>query len=276
MYKKVFIAFVLVFSFNTFIFSQNGKLNNGKESLKTTKSTSEGTKTLKTTSSKSATANNSNPFARILWSLAAYTVYGVAVESPWEMNGRMHDAEISTYPYKNGNSGNYIYTDSTNYNMTRFDITNSFVIENKNLYGNNFGVNFRFLKRFALDVDYLFLTEKVNENNDSFSLYSALLKYYRVRTQKLDAWFGLGIMHVGSDVNKSGFGIGVGAEWFFVEPISAHFSHKFTSINSESVNKTQILLKYHLKNYHISSGYESFNIGVSKINTFSIGVGASF
>jgi opacity protein-like surface antigen len=83
-------------------------------------------------------------------------------------------------------------------------------------------------------------------------------------------------MHVGSDVNKTGFGLGIGAEWFVAKPISLKFSHKFTNINDREVNNTKFLLKYHLENYHISSGYERFKIGVSKINAFSIGVGASF
>jgi len=122
----------------------------------------------------------------------------------------------------------------------------------------------------------LYLTEKTGVEKDDFSLYAAFLKYHRIRTQKFDAWFGLGIMHVGNDVDKSGFGIGVGAEWFIKKPISLKFSHKWTNINSQEVHKTKLLFKYHLKNYHISSGYEHFKIGVSKIDAFSIGVGASF
>jgi hypothetical protein len=188
----------------------------------------------------------------------------------------MHDAELAKYPYQNSFHGNFIYTDSMNYNIARFDITNNFVIENSNLYGNNFGVDFRFLKRFGLEFDYLYLTEKTSTNRDQFSLYSTLINYHRIRTQKLDTWFGLGVMHVGSDVNKTGFGIGLGAEWFVAKPISFKFSHKWTNINNQEVNNTKLLLKYHLKNYHISSGYEHFKIGVSKIDAFSIGVGASF
>lgn len=262
-------------------FAQEGKLDKGKQSLKTTNSSSSTSKN----SSKASNSNTSNtslfdddinPFLKVLGYIFAYTAYGILIESPFEKEGRMHSSEISNYPYKESYYGNFIYTDSTNYNITRFDISNNFVIENSNLYGNNFGVNFRFLKRFALDLDYLYLTEKVNGGNDSFSLYSALLKYHRIRLQRFDAWFGLGIMHVASDVDKTGFGFGLGAEWFVAKPISIDFSHKWTNINQREVHKTKLLLKYHLKNYQISSGYERFKIGVSKINAFSFGVGASF
>lgn len=221
MFKKLLFVLVLFFALQRNFYAQEGKLYKGKESLKTTNSSgNSGKRTSKTSNNKRTSLNDDieNPFARIVWSIAAYTFYGFAIESPFERNGRMHDAEMANHAYKESSYGNFIYTDSTNYNITRFDITNNFVIENKNLYGNNFGVNFRFLKRFALAVDYLHLTENVNNMNDSFALYSALLKYYRIRTQRFDAWFGLGILHVGSDVDKSGFGLGVGAEWFIKNP----------------------------------------------------------
>jgi len=279
MIKNIFLLTVLFFGLQFNGIAQDGKLNKAKESLKTTNSSgNSGKRTSKTTNSNRNSFNDDieNPFARIIWSIAAYTFYGVVIESPFERYGRMHDAEIANYAYKESNYGNFIYTDSTNYNITRFDFTTNFVLENKNLYGNNFGVNFRFLKRFALDVDVLYLIENLNGTNDSFTLYAALLKYYRVRTQRFDAWFGLGVMHVGSDVNTASFGMGVGAEWFIKKPISLDFAHKWTNINQQEVHKTKLWLKYHIKNYQVFSGYEHFKIGVSKINAFSVGVGASF
>ena len=98
-------------------------------------------------SSKSTATNTTsntyeNPFIRIVWYAAAYTVYGIFFESPWEMKSRMSVAEISNYPYKESKYGNFIYTDATNYNITRFDLYNRFLIESKNLYGNDIGVDF--------------------------------------------------------------------------------------------------------------------------------------
>lgn len=281
--KRIFVLIMFLFAMNLASYAQTGKLEKGKESLKESSSSSNATSSTTSTTKKSGrrTRNyNDNSsfrsfFAGIFIDLFAYTAYGVAIESPFELNGRMHDAELANYPYQSSFHGNFIYTDSINYNITRFDITNNFILENSNLYGNNFGVDFRFLKRFGLEFDYLYLTEKTNRNRDQFSLYSALINYHRIRTQKLDAWFGLGVMHVGYNVNKTGFGVGLGTEWFVAKPISLKFSHKWTNINSREVNNTKLLLKYHIKNYHISSGYEHFKIGVSKIDAFSIGVGVS-
>jgi len=188
----------------------------------------------------------------------------------------MHDAEISYYPYKNKKYGNFIYTDSINYALARVDISNNFVRENKQLYGNNLSVDVRFLQRFGFEANYLQLYEKTPNGKDTFSLYTTMLNYHRIRTQKFDFWFGLGTMYVGNDVRKFGFSYGFGAEWFVAKPISVLASIKASLINKRSVNTSKFLLKYHLKNYHISTGYEKFTLGVSKINSFSIGVGASF
>lgn len=274
MNKNLRIVYLLfIISFHSF--SQSGKLEKGKKSLKTTNSTKSSSK--RTTSvSRNSNNNIQNPFIKILSYVAAYTVYGIAFETPFEFNGRMHDAEIAHFPYENSAHGNFIYTNKTDYSIARFDVYNRFLIENKNLYGNQIGVDFRFFKRFSMDVNYVSFVEKINGNKDSFNMYAALLKYHRIRTQKLDMWFGLGATHVANNVDKTGFTFGVGAEWFIAKPISLLLSHKATSINNNSINDTKVLLKYHLKNYRISTGYENYKLGDSKINTFSIGVEASF
>jgi hypothetical protein len=282
MLKKTVIQFVL-FAFICFhSFSQDGKLEKAKESLKTTNSSGNfGTVSAKSSNAPSTTRNNDvsgveNPFARIIWYVAAYTVYGVVFESPWEMKGRMSTAEISNYPYKEATYGNFIYTDDINYNITRFDVYNHFLIESKNLYGNDFGVDFRFLKRFALDINYTTFSEKINSNRATFNMFSAVLKYHRIRTQRFDAWFGLGFRHIFNDVNKTRFLIGIGGEIFIANPVSLVASHKWATVNSQSVRNTKLLVKYNIKNYRIATGYEQYKLGVSKINAFSIGLEASF
>jgi opacity protein-like surface antigen len=276
MLRKIRII-LLLFTISFTSFSQSSKLEKGKESLKNSSISSTSTKKSKRTKRKSRNTNSFVEviFVDVLLGVFEHVIPGVLFGFPGEREGEMYSAKIAKYPYQNLKQGNFVYTDSTNFTATRFDFTNNFVIENNNLYGTNLGVNFRFLKRWALDVDYLYLTEKNNRMRDSFSLYSTLLKNYRIRSPMFDAWVGLGIMHVKSDVNKSGLGVGFGAEAFIVKPISLEFSYKKGFINENTILKTKVLAKYHLKNYHISSGYEHFKIGVSKINTFSFGIGVS-
>ena len=282
MQKKVLVLILLFTSICYNGNCQEGKLKEAKKSLKTTNSSGNPRTTSKKSTKPSSNSTNNfdngieNPFVRIVWYVAAYTFYGFAIESPWEMKGRMSDAEISNYPYKESKYGNFVYTGATNYNITRFDVYNHFLIENNHLYGNDFGVDFKFLKRFSLDVNYTTFSEKVNGKTDSFNMFSTLLKYHRIRTQRFDAWFGLGFRHVFNDVKETRFLMGFGGEVFIAKPISLVASHKWATVNSQSVKNTRLLLKYHIKNYRIAAGYEYYKLGVSKINAFSIGVEASF
>lgn len=276
--KKYYLIILLVLITPFQSFSQEGKLKKAKQSLNTTASKPSGNKSIKA-SSKKIDDNETSlgaQIASVFVKLFLFVTYETLIESKLEYNGRMHDAEIAAYPYKKPTHGNFIYTDSINYSLARLDVSGNFVIENKNLYGSNLNLDFRFFKRMGLEVDYLQLFEKVNNNVDSFSLYSAMLNYHRIRTQKIDVWFGVGAMHVGDNVNKTGFSFGVGGEWFVTKPISVLTSYKTSKINNRTVSKSKILMKYYINKYNISSGYEHFTLGVSKINTFSIGVGMSF
>jgi hypothetical protein len=286
MQKKLIVLSLLFFIFYCPVYSQGGTLEKAKESLKSTSSNAssgasiiknkKGSRTLSENDEDNDASFFSLIFRDILWGIAKYTVYGVAIESTFEREGRMHSAEISNYPYKEATYGNFVYTDATNYNITRFDVYNHFLIENKKLYGNDFGVDFRFLKRLALDVNYTTFQENINGKKDSFNMFSTLLKYHRIRTQRFDAWFGLGFRHIFNAVNKTRFLLGFGGEIFVTKPLSLIASYKWATVNSQSVRNTKLLLKYHVKNYRIAAGYAHYKLGVSKINAFSIGVEASF
>jgi hypothetical protein len=88
------------------------------------------------------------------------------------------------------------------------------------------GVDFRFLKRFALDINYTTFAEKINGNRDAFKKLSNLLKYHRIRTQRLDAWFESGFRRIFNGVNKTRFLIGFCGEIFTAKYMSLVTSHK--------------------------------------------------
>jgi len=282
MSKKLFILLVLLFTFYYCGYAQEGKLENAKKRLKSTHSNVSTVKNKRVSSASSSNEDELNTsffalvFRDLLWGIVKYSVYGVVIESAFERAGSMHSAEISNYPYKEASHGNFIDTDATNYNSTRFDMYTYFLVENRSLYGVDFGVDLRFLKRFVLDVNYTTFQENIKGQKDSFKMFSTLLKYQRIRTQHFDAWFGLGFIHVFKDVNKTKWLLGFGGEIFVARPVSIHVSYKWATINSLSVRNTKLLLKYHVKNYKIAAGYAHYKLAGSKINAFSIGVEVSF
>lgn len=278
--KPLLISLILIFSITLHSYSQTGKLDLAKESLKQQNSSSNST-----VSSSTKVSNNrvkdDNPFleelAIFMVKISLGLAYQIGVESHFEKEGNMHSADFSKYPYKEPFFGNYVCNDSTNNkSIVRVDITSNFVYESKTLFGNNLNINLKFARRFDLEVGSLQLFEKVNGNTDNFSLYQAMLNYHRIRTQKFDLWFGLGVNYVANDVNEVGFSYGLGYEWFLTKPISILVAFNGTTINSRPVNETKLLLKYYINNFNISTGYEYYSLGVSKINAYSIGIGASF
>jgi len=87
---------------------------------------------------------------------------------------------------------------------------------------------------------------------------------------------GLGFRHVFNDLNKARLLFGFGGEIFVAKPINLVASYNWATINSQSVRKIKLLLKYRVKNYRIAAGYAHYKLGVSIINPFSVGVEVSF
>jgi hypothetical protein len=267
MIKKV--SFFVIFLFlNSLIYSQKGKLNQAKQNL----NKQQDIQSYVSDSHQDNTTKSFHPFqdlmAQIFWNIT----YGVAIETIFEKESRMHHASISKYPYIDSKTGNYTYNDSVSV-TSRFLVTNSFLRESSSLYGSNFNAKFRFAKRMDIEIGYLELIEKNKNLTDYFSLYSAILNYHRVRTQKLDIWYGIGAMYVSNNVKKAGFAFNAGAEWFIKKPISLYASIKSTVINQDSVTKSKILLKYYQKRMQFFGGYQNFKLTNISVNTVSFGFG---
>ncbi len=61
-----------------------------------------------------------------------------------------------------------------------------------------------------------------------------MAKYNRVRTERFNAWWGLGTAYVDGDVNELGFTYGLGAELFFIKPLSVESNFNQTLINNNN------------------------------------------
>ncbi len=266
--KIILITILLVFT-NTFA---QGKLDKAKENLKKTKHSFNTTSKQNTKNYR----NNDNFLARVVTGIVINLTYGVVVETIFEKESKMHDASITKYPYFSDNLGNYVYADSNSMKKNRFEIESNLVVESKSLFGNNFHSKFRFAKRFDASLDYLQLFEKTPNGTDNFTQFTFLLNYHRIRTEKLDLYYGVGLTHVANSVSTTGFAYNIGAEWFVKKPISIAASYKGSFINDENVDTIKAHLKYYLKNYHFNIGYEKFSLATVDINAFSLGFGATF
>lgn len=274
---------VFIFLFLTVFFCKSygqGKIDKAEKSLKKTEKTSSNNR------SKSIYLDNTTDFegnfltdivGGLFIKLFAYTAYGVAFESPFEKDKKGSHAILTQYPYKNSNTGNYSYDWNDDSEIFTTTITNQFIFETNRVYGNHLNVDMRFLQRLGLELDYLQLWEEnTNFGNNALAIYTVLAKYNRVRTERFNAWWGLGAAYVDGNTNTLGFTYGLGAELFFIKPFSIESNFNETFINDNSINKFNGILNYHRKQHKFSLGYERLKIGDVTFSSLSTGFGVSF
>ena len=276
--KHTLLFFLIVIVFNSVSYSQ-GKIEEAEESLKKTKNTNSKSRSQSIyTDSTSDSEDNflTEVVGGLFVQIFAYTAYGIAFESPFETQHKGSGAFITQYPYKNSDTGNYSYDWNEDTEIFTTSITNRFIFETNKVYGNHLNVDMRFLKRVGLELDYLQLWEEnTNFGNNALAVYTVLAKYNRVRTERFNAWWGLGAAYVDGEVNELGFTYGLGAEFFLIEPFSLESNFNQTLINDNSVNKFNALLNYHRKQYKFTGGYEHLKMGNIGFSNFTFGIGIS-
>lgn len=273
------LSFLCVFIlFHAICYSQ-GKINEAEDKLKKIKKSNNSSKS-QTTFTDNSTDSEShflNDFVGGFFvQIFAYTAYGIAFESPFEMDNKGHGAFLTKHPYMNSDTGNYSYNWNEDSEIFTTSITNRFIFETNKVYGNHLNVDMKFLKRLGLELDYLQLWEETKfSGNNALAIYTALAKYNRVRTEQFNAWWGLGATYVDGDVNAFGFTYGLGAEFFFIRPFSLESHFNQTLINDNSINKFNGLLNYHKRHYTFTLGFEHLKISSVGFSTFTGGIGIS-
>jgi len=216
-------------------------------------------------------------FGEIIGEAFLYLTYYTFIESPTEGGQPMSYAPLTKYPYNNSIKGNYTYGLDDDYSNFRTEFTGRYITESSSLKGMHLNLEMRFAKRMGLEFDYQQLWEKnAYLGNDQLALYNLFVKYYRVRTEKIDLWWGIGGSYVDGDVDRFGFTYGLGFELFFAKPLSAEINFNQTFINSETINKFNVLLNYHIDQYKIIGGYEHLKIGTQRFSMATLGIGVFF
>lgn len=270
---KYFFLIIFVFAFSVSPIYGQGKLEKAEESLKT-KNNSE------FSSGESYNSNNNffaSAFEGFFIDVLYHSVHAIFIESPFEVEHLSNTASITKYPYYNSNKGNYSYEWDESMTNSRITISSRYIYENARIEGTHINMDMSFLKRLALEIDYLQLWENnPNFGDNALALYTILAKYNRVRTEKFDAFWGIGAKYIDGNVNEWGFTYGLGAELFIAKPISIESNFNQTFINNSSINQFNALLNYHVSQYKLSAGYESLKIGSQDFSTISLGLSVSF
>ncbi len=248
-------------------------------SKKKEKNNSRGDSRSYTYSDSSDSENNfiADTFGVLFLDIFLAATYGIIIETPFEQEYTGSQASLTKYPYHSGAKGNFSYEHGDDTTIFKTTIADRYIVENGKIYGNQLMAEFWFAKRISLKANYLQLWEdNIHFENNSLAMYQGLAKYHRIRTERFNAWWGLGATYVDGEVDETGFTYGLGAELFLVKPISIEADFMQTFINNETVNQFSTLMNYHIKRYKVSGGYEHLKLGIEDFSMFSIGVGVSF
>ena len=201
--------------------------------------------------------------------ITSYVGYGLLVETVMEKEGKHAYMELTPYPYINHLKGDYAF-EANEVTFTRFDISNQFLTDQNNTYGNNLNVKFRFLKRASVEYNQLYLLE-TQKYTSQFFTHDLTANYYRVRTQHLSLHYGLGVSYAYSGVNKAYFTYNTGISYFMNVPLSISLEHRGTPFSVNGIYQTKLNFNYHINNYVIQAGFNFYNIGNVHYKMFSLG-----
>jgi hypothetical protein len=218
-----------------------------------------------------------NFFGRLLFELTIGLTYGILVEFPSDGKNKHSNATLTKYPYFENKKGDFNWDNDANFKPNRFLLTNQYLKNNTRIQGNYLKGELQFANRFSLAGDFLYLTENnYLHDKSNYKHFSLLVNYYRVRSERFSLWYGLGARYVGDGVNTPGIAYSLGTRLYVAKPISIEASFIGSIINQNSVDHLNTEIKYHIKNYTLSTGYSNFTIGSENFNTLNIGFGIYF
>jgi hypothetical protein len=277
---KVFITIIFLFHF-TLVSLQSysqGKIDKSKEEIKRGNKNANSQRGQSGQSAPSSNRNNEQSFGDfIAMGIVQGFLYLTYFSTIGNYNAEYHlHSDITKYPYYNNHSGNYESTDSNFHSKIhfRFDVDNQFLYSNKNLIGNHFKLNIRPFQYFYLQGQYHQLTEH-NKNNtySNLSLFNLHLCYDRLRFERFNFGWKLGMSYISNNVNRGGFSFGLDAEAFLIKFVSLYASKQWSSINHVPVNEFEVAGKFHIKRYNVHLGYEHLKIGSPLYDFISLGAG---
>lgn len=194
----------------------------------------------------------------------------------YEGEDHLH-SNLTTYPYYNGISGNYVNADSSYYSrrFLRFDLEERLLYSNESLFGNHLKLKIRPFQYFYLQTDYFHLREfsNIHREYSDLSLFAFNLCYDRIRFERFNFGWTLGLNYIGNDVKKTGFSYGLNVDLFIAKNVSFNSSMKWSLINDVYVNEFEIQGKYHIRKWFIMLGYEHLKIGSPNYDFIALGGG---
>ena len=241
------------------------ELGKGSGHSRTSSSTSQ--------SSKDSSGNDEEPgfffelFVNIIGGVFKYGLIGDYLNEEHLYN------QVSPYPYAIEKAGNYS-DDSIARRQFWIDFEDQFLYNSNNLLGNHMKVKIRPFQYFYLQADYRELFERrIDNTGDRLALMHVNLCYDRIRLEKFNLGWNLGVSYVGTEVRKAGFCYGLSADYFAGKKISFSASAKWSKINMQPINSYEFYGRFHRRQFYATLGFEHLKLATPTYNFVSVGGG---
>jgi len=278
MRRFIAVLFITLSLFCSFNGLSQTKVDKSKDELKKGSSDKKDNSSSRTSTSSDDSESTDGFFAELAARIFVYVTYYSFIGN-YNAEDHLYN-DISNYPYYRAGSGNYVayYSLSADYKRFRLDVDNDLLLRNDNLFGNHLKAKIRPSKYIYFQTDYfqLFEYDRFSKNYSSLSLFNFTLCYDRLRFQRFNLGWVLGVNYVANDVQKAGFSYGMNTDFFFPQNVSLYSSIKYSSINGIPVNEFEVKIKHHHKRFFYSIGYEFLKIGTPTYHFASLGGGIYF
>jgi hypothetical protein len=273
--KTVTKIFLLFFLTNCFFGFSQSKIDKSKKDLTTKSRSNNSNKDSKRSSNSSGDVLFENGFSDLLFQGFMYLTY-YSIVGNYHIENHLH-SNLTNYPYEDNLSGNFENSDaispSTNY--LRVDLEDQFLLAHNNLYGNHLKAKIRPFQYFYIQTDLFSLIEynKIQKKYDDLSVLNINLCYDRIRFEKFNLGWSLGLNYIGNEIKRAGFSYGLNTDIFIRKPYSLYSSIKWSTINNVPVNEFELKGRYHKNQFFLSLGFEHLKIGTPSYDFLSMGGG---
>jgi len=209
-----------------------------------------------------------NPAEELLYWIISEITYGILIESFLEKDTPMHDASLTPYPYFSENEGNYTYDGESV--PFRVEAVSTLMFDNRQHLTGSFSAKLRFAKRLDIRAGYIHLLP--DKHTLEVSQTDFVLDYHRIRTRRLDFWYGLGVVFSKYTEDNTGLVLNLGSELFLGRKLSAEALIKWDFYEQGTHRHTNFQLNYFLGHWRLHAGIHNYKYLFSRSSALQLGL----
>ncbi len=250
----ILISVLLV---NTTVALCQKSLDDAKDNLSKSSSSSPTNRSEYSRGSSSSGSNEGSPFMEAFGELI---LRGFVLVTYGTLIGEVEPRSFNDQPYEEHTMGEYRKNLGQANGKQRLATISNTVILNSYIIGNDLKLNYRFLPFLGAEVNHLHFFDGGEEENN-LGITSLILNFYRIRENRVSGYWGMGATYVGSGINTTGFTYNLGMDIYVGKPVSLGLSWKQAFINESSINEFRALGRYHKNKMAFHTGFVHYQLG---------------